>query len=419
MSTACFLVLKSGLTLPQDDDVFPMLAAGATEDQLCAAASDLPRLFYLLEQLRRANLLEYELHRDGETIARLLPLSGEFEFQTLDLRPDATYVLSRFAYLRRERDGLMLESPLALARVLLNSRAVGELLSPLNPATSELVRLLAEAGFLETVGAPEPASLAHWEFHDLLFHARSRLGRSPGSVGGTYRLQGRIEPQPALKPPMSGHRTALDRPDLERLASEDPPFTRVLESRRSIAEPAAEPLTCAQLGEFLYRTAHIRQVIDASPQQLLKRAYPAAGAVHELEFYAAVHAVRGLAGGLYHYHAGEHALYRLPARDAQVNRLLEDVDPRPDTLIILASRFGRIAWKYEGMAYRLTLLNAGVVMQTMYLVAAAMGLAPCARGNGSPDVFAAATGLDLFEETSVAEFALSAARAVPLSPPAP
>jgi SagB-type dehydrogenase family enzyme len=406
MSSAWFLLLKGGVTLPADD-ALPMLAAGATEDQLCAAASDLPRLFYLLEQLRRANLLEYELRREGETIARVLPLSGEFEFLPVEPRPDAAYVLSRFAYLRRDQDGLMLESPLALARVLLKGRAAAELLSALDPVTSDLARLLAEAGFLETAAAPEPAGLAHWEFHDLLFHARSRVGRSPGSVGGTYRLRGRVEPLPAMKPPMSGQRIALDRPDREQMAREDPPFTSVLEARRSIAEAGAEPLTCAQLGEFLYRTAHIQQVIDASPQQLLKRPYPAAGAIHELEFYAAVHAVRGLAAGLYHYHAAGHALYRLPATDAQVERLWEEIEPRPDALIILASRFGRIAWKYEGMAYRLTLLNAGVVMQTMYLVAAAMGLAPCARGNGNPGLFAAASGLDPLAETSVAEFALS------------
>lgn len=43
----------------------------------------------------------------------------------------------------------------------------------------------------------------------------------------------------------------------------------------------------------------------------------------------------------------------------------------------------------------------------MYLVATAMGLAPCALGNGDPALFAAASGIDALEETSVAEFALS------------
>src|SRR5205085_1698174 len=38
---------------------------------------------------------------------------------------------------------------------------------------------------------------AFWEFHNLLFHARSRIGRHLGSYGGTYPLRGRFEPLPA------------------------------------------------------------------------------------------------------------------------------------------------------------------------------------------------------------------------------
>jgi SagB-type dehydrogenase family enzyme len=82
----------------------------------------------------------------------------------------------------------------------------------------------------------------------------------------------------------------------------------------------------------------------------------------------------------------------------------------PDVLVTLAARFQRFAWKYEGMAYRVMLLNAGVVIQTMYLVATAMGLAPCALGTGDSTTFATAAGLDPIAETSIAEFALSGAR---------
>ncbi|MBI1791869.1 MAG: nitroreductase family protein, partial [Acidobacteria bacterium] len=55
--------------------------------------------------------------------------------------------------------------------------------------------------------------------------------------------------------------------------------------------------------------------------------------------------------------------------------------PLPQVLITLAARFPRIAWKYEGMGYRTVLLDAGAALQTMYLVATAMDLAPCAIGN--------------------------------------
>ncbi len=75
--------------------------------------------------------------------------------------------------------------------------------------------------------------------------------------------------------------------------------------------------------------------------------------------------------------------------------------------LTIAARVPRVAWKYEGNAYRVVLLDAGVMLEMMYLVATAMGLAPCAVGNGDPALFAALTDCDPFEETSVAEFALS------------
>ncbi len=44
--------------------------------------------------------------------------------------------------------------------------------------------------------------------------------------------------------------------------------------------------------------------------------------------------------------------------------------------------------------------------QTMYLVATALSLAPCALGAGNSDVFARALGSDYYDETSVGEFLL-------------
>jgi SagB-type dehydrogenase family enzyme len=60
------------------------------------------------------------------------------------------------------------------------------------------------------------------------------------------------------------------------------------------------------------------------------------------------------------------------------------------------------------MAYRLTLMNAGVAIQTMYLVATDMAIAGCANGNGNSRLFAEISGLDPITETSIAEFAIGA-----------
>jgi SagB-type dehydrogenase family enzyme len=79
---------------------------------------------------------------------------------------------------------------------------------------------------------------------------------------------------------------------------------------------------------------------------------------------------------------------------------------RLDMLIIITARFGRVNWQYESIAYSLILKNVGVIYQTFYLVATAMGLAPCALGAGNSDFFSSLAGLNYFEETSVGEFLL-------------
>ena len=85
-------------------------------------------------------------------------------------------------------------------------------------------------------------------------------------------------------------------------------------------------------------------------------------------------------------------------------------EAKPDVTIVVSSRLPRLAWKYERMAYRASLLHAGVIIELMYLVATDMNLAPCANGSGDSRLFEQATGLDRFEETSIAEFCLGLPR---------
>jgi SagB-type dehydrogenase family enzyme len=75
-------------------------------------------------------------------------------------------------------------------------------------------------------------------------------------------------------------------------------------------------------------------------------------------------------------------------------------------LITLAARFQRVSWKYQSIAYALILKNVGVIYSTMYLVATAMDLAPCALGTGDSDYFTKLSGTDYLQETSVGEFIL-------------
>src|SRR5262249_26134255 len=189
----------------------------------------------------------------------------------------------------------------------------------------QLLRLLHNAGVVESVPSAGAAAedtdpaLQCWQFHDLLFHARSRMGRHNAPLGGTYRFAGQLAPPPALKPAMSSETVELPRPDLARLADQDPPLAVVQQQRRSIRTYGPEPISLPQLGEFLYRVGRVTDVHQVEvpvpggtiPMDFAARPYPGGGALYELEMYVVVQACTGLATGLYHYEPLAHRLHAL------------------------------------------------------------------------------------------------------------
>ncbi|MEV0523968.1 SagB family peptide dehydrogenase [Streptomyces sp. NPDC050439] len=107
------------------------------------------------------------------------------------------------------------------------------------------------------------------------------------------------------------------------------------------------------------------------------------------ELYLAVHRCDGLERGLYRYDPLGHALIALPGGDGAVDALLREAEAattsasRPNVHLTLVSRIKRLSWKYAAHSYALTLKNAGVLLQTLYLVGTEMGLSGCALGGGS------------------------------------
>jgi oxazoline/thiazoline dehydrogenase len=363
---------------------------------------------------------------DGAPLASLVLLGSEAEVGPRPAVGGRLYALSRFAYMRVERGEIVLECPLAPAQIFLHDsraavvvhllahpRSVEELSGLANIAlhvTGALVALLLSAGMLgepaaQETSAAEPPSLRSWEFHDLLFHVLSRAGRHREPLGATYRLADVMGVPPVLGEPArpDDERVpewiALQPADLDRLDREDPPFARVQEARRSIREYGPEPLSRRQLGEFLYRVGriadfavyHVPTPHGVVTLPVAPRPYPGAGALHELDLYVVVQACAGLDVG---------AL----ARDAAGAAMM--APEHVQVLVVVSARFARLAWKYSGIAYSLILKDVGVLYQTMYLVATAMGLAPCALGAGDSDLFARAIGSDYYAETSVGEFLL-------------
>jgi len=273
----------------------------------------------------------------------------------------------------------------------------------------------------------DDAATDQWNFHELLFHARSRIGRHDEPFGATYPYVGVRPPLPPVKPAPAGPAVDLPRPDLDAIRARDPALVVAQEGRRSIRAYGAEPMTVDQLAEFLYRVGRVRAVYGpdgaAMPYEGVDRPYPTGGASGDLEIYVTAHRVAGLPRAVYYYDGHAHRLVDVGAEPAHLEELLRGAarstggTPAPDALLTFTSRFGRMTWKYDGMAYAATLKHVGVLYQTCYLVATAMRLAPCGLGSGDAQVAARAFGLDWHTESSVGEFMLGSRPALAAAGP--
>jgi SagB-type dehydrogenase family enzyme len=398
----------------------------------------------LVRRLAGRGLIEYRLGRSqDQDIVVIEPQLPDYWPQLPQLGNADTLVLSRFAYMRRRADEMVLESPRAGALFKIGDPKIAAALALLatpqqikqfrrqqNFPGLELLALLVDCQILFKIDADgdglRPAegddSLVLWDFHDLLFHARSTEGRHANPLGGAYPYADAIAPLPAVRASWPGKKIDLREvsPAPAEILS---PAAKLLRERHSTRDfDNRRPITLTELARFLDGAARIQSEFKApldhgggggGPElSYTVRPYPSGGASYELELYLAVDTCEGLPRGFYHYDAGAHALVPIETRGHQLDALLKGaefamgVNAAPQILITIAARFGRVSWKYSSIAYALILKDVGALMQTFYVMATDMGLGGCAIGTTNIDLFAKMTGLDFHVEGPVGQFAL-------------
>jgi len=395
----------------------------------------------LVHRLARQGLLEYRLSslRDEQDLVVIEPQVPEYWPQPAKLGEGDTVVLSRFAYLRRRGNEMVLESPRAGALFRISDPAIAATLAALSLPHKisrlrrhaaffnlDLLELLLDSQFLLNLNAKSgdglrvnegDGDLVLWDFHDLVFHTRSTEGRHSNPVGGAFTYADVVPPLPAVRPPWPGKKI-----DLCKFSTSKPisPFAKLLRERRSIRDfDDQHPVTLAELAQFLDTAARVlsewksgESFISGPEITYSTRPYPSAGSAYELELYLAVSNCEGLASGLYHYDAGSHTLVAIGVSGQQLQALSAaaefamDAPGPPQVLITIAARFGRISWKYSSIAYSLILKDVGSMIQTFYLAATDMGLGGCAIGTTNIDLFAKMTELEFHVEGPVGQFAL-------------
>ena len=243
-------------------------------------------------------------------------------------------VLSRFAYLRRRGNEMVLELPRAGALFRIcdpKIAAAVALLSTPQPIKRlrrqdgfpgvELLALLVDCQILFKIDPARDSGLRPaegdddlvlWDFHDLLFHARSTEGRHANPMGGVYPYAGVMPPLPAVRPRWPGKENRSAQGARPRQAQHVSPAAKLLHERHSTRSfDDRRPITLAELARFLDGAARVQSKWsspldlgdDAPMVGYAARPYPSGGGSCELELYLAVDNCEGLARGFYHYDA--------------------------------------------------------------------------------------------------------------------
>jgi hypothetical protein len=227
----------------------------------------------LVRHLARSGLLEYRLvpPRGGDQVA-IEPQLPDYWPEIAKLGNADSVVLSRFALLRRRGSELVLESPRspALLRIadpriaaalagLVTPQKIGALRQDKAFSGLALLGLLVACGLLFKVDAKDEGQRAHegdqhlvvWDFHDLLFHARSTEGRHATPLGSRYPFVDSIAPPAAVREPWPGAPI-----DLQPLAApaDTPtsPLSALLQARHSVRDfDQAKPITLTELARLL------------------------------------------------------------------------------------------------------------------------------------------------------------------------
>ena len=270
------------------------------------------------------------------------------------------------------------------------------------------VRRLLHAGLLIGSGkalavqreADETFQAQHWHGLAAAWHAASRwegvdaAGASEAAGMDTTRgLRAALGPPPPMLDDRGDPAQAIALRRSPRTVFDD-----FLDSRATCRNFAADvELPLENLAQLLERVFAARgQVHDALGFDVLKKTSPSGGALHPTECYLIARKVAGLPRGLYHYRPVDHALQPLPFDEAAV-----DADRHPaalgmdaldalawlavggqrwfaeaHALCVLAPRFRRNFWKYRdhAKAYRVCILDVGLLSQTLQLCATEVGL---------------------------------------------
>jgi SagB-type dehydrogenase family enzyme len=182
-------------------------------------------------------------------------------------------------------------------------------------------------------------------------------------------------------------------------------FLETLHARRTHREFARGKVSLDDVSRLLQTTWGVQGYFETNVfGNLPYKTSPSGGARHPGEVYVMALRVDGLERGIYHYHARDNYLAKLPAKVSPRKASAYCADQPwfagAAALFIMTAVFARTMWKYgRARAYRVVLLETGHLCQTFCLTATRLRLAPFSTAALKDSLIENDLGLDGVSES--------------------
>jgi SagB-type dehydrogenase family enzyme len=187
--------------------------------------------------------------------------------------------------------------------------------------------------------------------------------------------------RPPFEKGFSEDANLINLPDPHEVELKKSNFFKIIEERRSRRKFTDESISLNELSYLLWITQGVQKVIK---NYVTLRTVPSAGARHPFETYIHPRKVSDLDNGIYRYLPVEHKLVEEQKGDF-TDKIIDGANGQrfvgecAVTFIWTVLPY-RTEWRYDVLSHKMIAMDAGHLMQNLYLGCESLGLGTCAIG---------------------------------------
>lgn len=223
----------------------------------------------------------------------------------------------------------------------------------------------------------------YWNFHDKVFDRRTRSWNDNVTRSGSYRF---IPDQPPHYNMIKGNKP-LEYHKLSDIVN--PLSKRIGEESDEITEIELNEL-CARA--FMDIEVNNETEISSKYKKERYRPYPSAGGIYELEIYILLKNPGDESHSLIKYNPNSNDFTSIDKENINTDGILEYVkrcwitETAPRYVLLMVGNYAQLSYKYENIAYRLMLINAGCAVSSFYRACRSLSIGCCCTGCGPSDL---------------------------------